>query len=173
MPWDRSGQWACGAKGMKMASVQQPLSMEASPSPLSSRPEWSMGLRPTQGDEKRLLSGTLSMKASPFPLSSRAQPRDLQFREPFLEMFFDRAYPDFPTSRHQPQPRVRLYGKPYEFADSPSPTGNPGERSGGTCGFNLLLSHKGDSGALSATVPSRRTGSAAGAGSLSAQPSPA
>jgi hypothetical protein len=31
---------ACGPpKGMKMASVQQPLSMEASPSPLSSRPE--------------------------------------------------------------------------------------------------------------------------------------
>jgi hypothetical protein len=23
------------------------------------------------------------------------QPRDLQFRGPFLEMFFDRAYPDF------------------------------------------------------------------------------
>jgi hypothetical protein len=35
------------------------------------------------------------MEASPFPLSSRAQPRDLQFRGPFLEMFFDRAYPDF------------------------------------------------------------------------------
>jgi hypothetical protein len=84
----------CGPpKGMKMASVPQPLFMEASLSPLS--PEWSMGLRPTQGDEKRLLSGTLSMKASPSPLSSRAQPRDPQFREPFLEMFFDRAYTDF------------------------------------------------------------------------------
>ena len=28
------------------------------------------------------------------PLSSRAQPRDLQFRGPFLEMFFSRVYPD-------------------------------------------------------------------------------
>jgi hypothetical protein len=31
----------------------------------------------------------LSMEASPFPLSSRAQPRDLQFSGPFLEMFSD------------------------------------------------------------------------------------
>jgi hypothetical protein len=37
---DRNGPWACGPpKGMKMASVQQRLFMEASPSPLSSRPE--------------------------------------------------------------------------------------------------------------------------------------
>ena len=61
-----------------------------------------MGLGPTQGDEKRLQSGSRlssnrsSWKRSPSPLSSRAQPRDLQFRGPFLEMFFDRAYPDFP-----------------------------------------------------------------------------
>jgi hypothetical protein len=27
--------------------------------------------------------------------SGGAKPRDLQFRGPFLEMFFDRAYPDF------------------------------------------------------------------------------
>jgi hypothetical protein len=34
--------WACGpSNGMKMASVQQPLSMEAPPSPLSSRAEGS------------------------------------------------------------------------------------------------------------------------------------
>ena len=59
-----------------------------------------MGLRPTQGDEKRLLSGKpVSMEASPSPLSSRAQPRDLQFRGPFVEMFFDRAYPDFLQGR--------------------------------------------------------------------------
>jgi hypothetical protein len=31
------------------------------------------------------------MEPSPFPLSSRAKPRDLQFRGPFVEMFFDRA----------------------------------------------------------------------------------
>jgi hypothetical protein len=33
----------------------------------------------------------LSMGASLSPLSSRAQSRDLQFRGPFLEMFFDSA----------------------------------------------------------------------------------
>jgi hypothetical protein len=31
------------------------------------------------------------MEAPPSPLSSRAKPRDLQFRGPFLEMFFDGA----------------------------------------------------------------------------------
>jgi hypothetical protein len=47
-------RWVCGPlKGMKMASVQQPLSKEASPSPLSSRlsrravgPEWSWACGP-------------------------------------------------------------------------------------------------------------------------------
>jgi hypothetical protein len=33
----------------------------------------------------------LFMERLPFPLSSQAKPRDLQFRGPFLEMFFDRA----------------------------------------------------------------------------------
>jgi hypothetical protein len=43
-------------RGMKIASVQQPLSMEASPSPLSSRlsryavgPEWSWACGPPKG----------------------------------------------------------------------------------------------------------------------------
>jgi hypothetical protein len=50
--------WACGPpKVTKNASVQQPLSVEV----------------------------------LPFPLSSRGEPRDLQFRGAFLEMFFDRA----------------------------------------------------------------------------------
>jgi hypothetical protein len=30
----------------------------------------------------------LFIEPSPFPLSSRAKPRDLQFRGPFVEMFF-------------------------------------------------------------------------------------
>jgi hypothetical protein len=38
-----------------------------------------------------------SMKAPPFPLSSRAKPRDLQFRGPFLETFFDRAIVEVST----------------------------------------------------------------------------
>ena len=64
-------QSACGPpKEMKTPSVQQPLSMEASPS----------------------------------PLSSRAQPRDLQFRGPFLGMFFDGAKPrDLQSSHPQAQ----------------------------------------------------------------------
>ena len=54
-----------------------------------------MGLRPTQGNEKRLgpastLYGTVTLS-----LSSRPERRDLRFRGPFVEMFFDRAYPDF------------------------------------------------------------------------------
>jgi hypothetical protein len=35
-----------------------------------------------------LVQQPLSMEASLSPLSSRAQPRDLQFHGPFLEMFF-------------------------------------------------------------------------------------
>jgi hypothetical protein len=50
-----------------------------------------MGLRPTQGDEKRLGPATTLYEPSPSPLSSRAKPRDLQFRGPFVEMFFDRG----------------------------------------------------------------------------------
>jgi hypothetical protein len=58
-----------------------------------------MGLRPTQGDEKRLLfSNYCPWKHRP-PLChldrSEAQWRDLRFSGPFLEMFFDRA----PTQR--------------------------------------------------------------------------
>src|SRR5579859_3658093 len=34
---------------------------------------------------------SLSMEPLLFPLSSRAQPRDLRFYGPFVEMFFDRA----------------------------------------------------------------------------------
>jgi hypothetical protein len=51
-----------------------------------------MGLRPTQVHEKApSVQQSLFMEPSPFPLSSRAKPRDLQFRGPFVEMFFDRA----------------------------------------------------------------------------------
>jgi hypothetical protein len=94
-----------------------------------------MGLRPTEGDEKRLVPAatlygivTLSLSSRPertrischaalettacaaFSKESRmkfanatninrksgvAERRDLRFRGPFVEMFFDRAYPDF------------------------------------------------------------------------------
>jgi hypothetical protein len=50
-----------------------------------------MGLRPTQGNEKRTgpastLYGTVTLS-----LSSRPERRDLRFRRPFMEMFFDRS----------------------------------------------------------------------------------
>jgi hypothetical protein len=45
-----------------------------------------MLLRPTQGETPSVRQ-LLSMDAPLSPLSSRAQPRDLQFYGPFLEMF--------------------------------------------------------------------------------------
>ena len=54
-----------------------------------------MGLRPTQGDEKRLLfSNYCSLEAPPSPLSSRPERRAVErsaVSGPFVEMFFDRA----------------------------------------------------------------------------------
>jgi hypothetical protein len=54
-----------------------------------------MGLRPTQGDEKRLLFSNYSHWKDRPPLChldrSVAQWRDLRFSGPFLEMFFDRV----------------------------------------------------------------------------------
>jgi hypothetical protein len=52
-----------------------------------------MGLRRTQGNEKRLRSATTLYEPLPFPCHpdrSEAERRDLRFRGPFLEMFFDR-----------------------------------------------------------------------------------
>jgi hypothetical protein len=39
-------------------------------------------------DENASVQLLLATEPSPFPLSSRAKPRDLQFRVPFVEMFF-------------------------------------------------------------------------------------
>ena len=54
-----------------------------------------------QGIRVRSVQQPLSMEAPLSPLSLREQPacpgepwRDLQFRGPFLEMFFDRPYPN-------------------------------------------------------------------------------
>jgi hypothetical protein len=66
-----------------------------------------MGLRPNQADEKRLLfSNYSSGRATPPPCHP------------------DRSATGFPTLRCWRRPRVRLSVS----------TGNPGERSGGTCG---------------------------------------
>jgi hypothetical protein len=61
---------------------------------------WKLHRNLCHPERSRGICGSLNqhllwMEAPPSPLSSRAQPRDLQFRGPFLEMFFDRAYPDF------------------------------------------------------------------------------
>jgi hypothetical protein len=53
-----------------------------------------MSLRPTEGDEKPLVPATTSMESLLFPCHpdrSEAERRDLRFRGPFVEMFFDRA----------------------------------------------------------------------------------
>jgi hypothetical protein len=46
-----------------------------------------MGLWPTEVMKNAIGQGPLSTERLPSPLSSRAQPRDLRFRGPFLEMF--------------------------------------------------------------------------------------
>jgi hypothetical protein len=50
-----------------------------------------MGLPPTQGDEKRLGSATTLHRTVAISFVIPGEPRDLQFRGPFVEMFFDRA----------------------------------------------------------------------------------
>ena len=83
-----------------------------------------MGLRPTQGDEKRLLfSNYLPWKHRP----------------PICHL--DRSAPGFPTSRCWQRPRVRLSVE--RAACRPSTPrvfiGNPGERSGEICGNGPFL----------------------------------
>jgi hypothetical protein len=58
---------------------------------LSSRPELPWASDPPKVMKNASVQQPLSKEPSPFPLSSRAKPRDLQFRGPFVEMFFDRA----------------------------------------------------------------------------------
>jgi hypothetical protein len=50
-----------------------------------------MGLRPTQGNEKHLGPASTLCGTGTSSLSSRPERRDLRFRGPFVEMFFDRA----------------------------------------------------------------------------------
>jgi hypothetical protein len=60
--------------------------------PLSSRVVgWTCG--PPKEMKKASVRQLLFIEPLPLPLSSRAQPRDLQFRGPLLEMFFDGAKP--------------------------------------------------------------------------------
>jgi hypothetical protein len=87
-----------------------------------------MGLRPTQDNEKRLdpastLHGTVTLS-----LSSRPERRDLRFRGPFVEMFFDRGVMGLlPTQGNEKRlgPATTLY--------EPSPSPCHPERSRGIC----------------------------------------
>ena len=83
-----------------------------------------MGLRSTQGDEKRLLSSN----RSPW-----------ERRPPLCHL--DRSVPGFPTSRCWRRPRVRLSVKRAACRSSKPriSTGNPGERSGEICGQRSFL----------------------------------
>jgi hypothetical protein len=61
---------------------------------LFDRESWAFG--PPKQMKNRFHSATALYGAPPTPLSSRgAKPRDLQFSWPLVEMFFDRADPDF------------------------------------------------------------------------------
>jgi hypothetical protein len=63
--------------------------------PMSSSSPWmaqrQMAIPVEMSDENVTVQQPLFMRPLPFPLSSRAKPRDLQFRGPFVEMFFDRS----------------------------------------------------------------------------------
>jgi hypothetical protein len=71
---------------------------ESTATPLSSRP----GFPATQHWTKPRVRLSLKERRITFANATKfnrksggAQPRDLQFSGPLLEMFFDRAYPDF------------------------------------------------------------------------------
>jgi len=53
-----------------------------------------MGLRPTQDEENTFVPATALYGSVALPFVIPSEARDLQFRGPFVEMFFDKAYPD-------------------------------------------------------------------------------
>jgi hypothetical protein len=83
-----------------------------------------MGLRPTQGDEKRPVTSNSPWKLRP-PLCHPACPG----------LPWDRSVPGFPTSWHSQEPRMRLSVEKGARSSStlPRSSGNLGERSGGIC----------------------------------------
>src|ERR1700735_923885 len=103
--------------------MQQLLSMDALPSPLSSRAKprdlrfsgpfvemfFDRSFHGPSAHPRRLKAALMqpprSTRALPSPLSSRAKPRDLRFSGPFVEMFFDRSAPGFPATQHRTHPR--------------------------------------------------------------------
>ena len=67
------------------------------------------------------------MEAPPYPLSSRPKRRDLQFRGPLLEMFFDSAEgsaTSCPSSKSNPQHPFLHFAKIADCNRSRSPAGN-------------------------------------------------
>jgi hypothetical protein len=102
-----------------------------------------MGLRPTQGDENGFCSATAlhGSVALPFviPTGAVAKWRDLRFSRPLLEMFFDRADPDF-LLRSASQRRVCGPGQPgpHEVPCAP----NLNRKSGGATAVQPFRSHR-------------------------------
>ena len=117
---------------------------------LSSRPEESWACGPPKVKKNASVQQPLSIEPLPSPLSSRAKPRDLRFRGPLLEMFFDRvAMGLWPTGGDEKRlgPATTLYRTvalsfviPSAAEGSAVPRTIPGnvfdraQRSGGTCG---------------------------------------
>ena len=71
------------------------------------------------------------MEASPFPLSSRAQPRDLRFYRPFVDMFlssqtprFSLKYPGTDVEYEQMPAEKRLTELGLTLPEPPAPGGN-------------------------------------------------
>ena len=144
-----------------MGSVRQPHSMEAPPSPLSSRPELRRSgversavqrsfpgnvVRPERSAVERSAAWQpLSLAAPLFPLSSRPElRRSVVERSAVQRSFpgnvFRQSVRGFPTSRCRQRPRVRLSLKraACRLSNPRVYTGNPGKRSGGTCGSAVL-----------------------------------
>jgi hypothetical protein len=98
---------------------------------------------PTQGDEKGLLFGNYApWKHRPLLCHldrSVAKWRDLRFSGPFLGMFFDRAGPNFLLRLATNTCAVLRKESRIQLISTTISTGNPGERSGGTCGFLLEI----------------------------------
>jgi hypothetical protein len=131
------------------ALLQQMLLMEAPSSPLSSRGPKRSDCLDCQGfvsghDFSRAIKAqslcALVARLKSCPDTKRNRGRDLRFSGPLVEMFFDRAQPDFlPRSAGQGRVCAFPQRKAHEVCQRHQVSqGNPGERSPGICGPNNI-----------------------------------
>jgi hypothetical protein len=97
-----------------------------------------MGLRPTQGDEKRLLLSNLLpwKRSSPLVIPTGRSAVEGSLCEcSFLEVIFDRAYPNSCYGA-QDRSACAVFSKEdrMKFASANNLDRNSGERGGGICG---------------------------------------